>query len=272
MQFENQQMLETMFNERQTPHLLRRELVNSPVIRDVVQNSGLCEEFALDLLGQMTLLKRATLPQLIGLLKFHFKNQSNPWQACADALLKAAEQNLVDWSSSDQRFIIRFDLDDKTHQRIRQYQYLPPMIVPPLEVTSNRGSGYLSIRTDSLLLKDNHHEGDICLDSINRFNNVALKLNTDVACQVNNSWKHLDKPKESENWEEYQKRVKAFDRYQRETAFTMALIVQMGNEFYLTHKVDKRGRTYAQGYNINPQGNVWNKACLELADEEVLNS
>ena len=43
-----------------------------------------------------------------------------------------------------------------------------------------------------------------------------------------------------------------------------------GNHFYLTHRYDKRGRTYAQGYYINPQGNEWNKAVLEFADKEIV--
>jgi DNA-directed RNA polymerase len=47
-------------------------------------------------------------------------------------------------------------------------------------------------------------------------------------------------------------------------------MVEMGNRFYLTHRYDKRGRTYAQGYHVNTQGNCWNKAVIELADEEVV--
>lgn len=272
MKFENQKMLETLFNERQTPLLLRKEFTSSPKIVELIQASELDEEFCLDLLGHMALVKRATLPQLIGLLKKHFKSQFNPWQATADALLKAAEKDLVDWSPKDQRFILRYDLDEAGHKLIRQYQYLPPMIVPPLEVKDNRGGGYLTIRTDSLLLKGNHHEGDICLDSINRFNRISLRINTDVVKGIRNSWKNLDKPKADESWEEYQLRVKAFERYERDAIGTIAWMVELGNEFYLIHKVDKRGRTYAQGYHINYQGNTWNKACVELANPEPVRS
>lgn len=270
MQFENQQMLENLFNERQTPKLLRRELLASPQLVTLIQASELNQEFAIDLLSQMVLLKRATLPQLIGLLKFHFKATTNPWQDCADALEQAARADLVDWDPKDGRFVLRFDADEATHQLVRQYQYLPPMVVPPLTVTDNRGAGHLTIRTDSLLLKDNHHEGDLGLDSINRFNNIPLAINTDVVTGIRNTWKGLDKPKAGETWQEYQKRVKAFERYERDAMFTIALMVEMGNEFYLTHKLDKRGRTYAQGYHVNYQGNCWNKACVELATPQLL--
>jgi DNA-directed RNA polymerase len=46
--------------------------------------------------------------------------------------------------------------------------------------------------------------------------------------------------------------------------------MMLGNEFYLTHRYDKRGRCYAQGYHVNPQGNDWNKAVIELAEKEVV--
>lgn len=270
MDFENQKMLETLFNERQTPKLLRKEILASEPLVQLIQKSELDQEFAIDLMSQMILLKRATVPQLIGILKVHFKSQWNPWQATADALEQAARSDLVDWDPRDGRFVLRYDVDAQTHTLINQYQYLPPMVIPPLTVTDNRGSGYLTIRTDSLILKDNHHEGDIGLDSINRFNAIPLKINTEVVKSIRNNWKHLDKPKQDETFHDYQKRLKAFEKYERDALFTVALMVEMGNEFYLTHKDDKRGRTYCQGYHINYQGNCWNKACIELAEPELL--
>ena len=41
--------------------------------------------------------------------------------------------------------------------------------------------------------------------------------------------------------------------------------------FWLTHKYDKRGRIYDVGYFINPQGNDYHKASIELAHKEVVN-
>jgi DNA-directed RNA polymerase len=42
------------------------------------------------------------------------------------------------------------------------------------------------------------------------------------------------------------------------------------DRFYLTNKYDKRGRTYSQGYHVNPQGADWNKGVIELADKELI--
>lgn len=270
MDFENQQMVEQIFNARQTPRLLRKELLGSAEVVARVQASELDQEFALDLLAQMILCKRATVPQLVGQLRHHFARMANPFQACADALLTAAERDLVDYDPERQQFILVFDLDEATHALLRQYQYLPPMLVPPLEVTDNRGSGYLTIRTDSLLLKDNHHEGDLCLDHLNRCNRIAFSVNTEVVRTIRNQWKHLDKPKDGESFQDYQQRLKAFERYERDSFFTIALMQEMGNRFYLTHKYDKRGRTYCQGYHITYQGNQWNKAVIEFATPTLI--
>jgi hypothetical protein len=263
-------MLEHFFNDKQTPLLLRAQLLSSPEVIEAVQKSGLDEEFALDLLAQMILYKRTTVPTLVGLLKRHFKHCGNPFQACAQDLEQAVRADLVDWDPVKTQVVLRFDVDAQTHELIRQYQYLPPMIIPPEPVTTNRGSGYLTIRTDSLLLQDNHHEGDLALDSINRFNGIPLAINVDLVKSIRNSWKNIDQPKPDEIFEDFQKRRKAFERYEKDAFHTIALMVEMGNRFHLTHKVDKRGRTYAQGYHINPQGNCWNKAVVELAEPEYV--
>lgn len=273
MDYENQKMIETFYNARQTKDLLRRELLLSQEVLMAVDRSGLDQEFALDLLSHMILLKRATLPTLVGLLKHHYSVFANPRQCCADALAHAAIMDLVNFDTEREQFVLQFDADANTHTLLRQYQYLPPMIVPPLEVRAdgvNRGSGYITVQTDSLVLKDNHHNGDLAVDSLNRFNKVALSINTNIVKGIRNSWKHIDKPKDGENFQDYQARVKAFEKYERDSFYTIALMVEMGNRFYLTHKVDKRGRTYAQGYHITTQGNVWSKAILELADKELV--
>ena len=200
MDFENQKMLETFFNAKQTPLLLRRELLSSERVIIAIQKSELDEEFALDLLSQMILYKRTTLPTLVGLLRKHFAKCSNAFQACAEALHQACTKDLVDFDPVLEQFIIRFDMDQETHNLLRQYQYLPPMIVLPLTVDCNRGSGYLTIRHDSLILKHNHHEGDLALDAINNFNSIPLTINVDIVKGIRNSWKNLDKPKDSETY------------------------------------------------------------------------
>jgi len=97
-----------------------------------------------------------------------------------------------------------------------------------------------------------------------------LSLDSDVVAFIQNQWKNHDRRKDGESREDFRKRVKAFDKYDRTSRDVLAALMAQGDRFWLTHKYDKRGRTYAQGYHVNPQGNDWNKACVEFANKEKL--
>lgn len=140
-------------------------------------------------------------------------------------------------------------------------QYLPPMVCEPLELTHNYSSGYLT-HNDSLILgTGNHHDGDICLDVLNTMNKVALKLDTDFLSTVEEEPTfELKDQDQTDQWLAFKQQ--SYDFY--------SLMVQQGNNFYLTHKVDKRGRIYAMGYQITTQGTAFKKAMIELAHEEIV--
>src|SRR5690606_9744099 len=65
---------------------------------------GIPVKFGLDLLVQMVLHKRASLTTLIGCLRHHFQDS----QLTADMLYKAAQADLVDYSSQLRMFIVKF--------------------------------------------------------------------------------------------------------------------------------------------------------------------
>lgn len=257
MDYENQEMLERIFNKNQT----------LPLLRDRFAKKGVKHPFLLDLLSHMVLHRQANVPTMVGLLNRHFNGDL---QATCNALREAADNDLVDFNVSTDMFVIKFDVDQATHDLIDRYRYMPPMIVPPKTLKNNKSSGYLTPVADSLLLRDNHHDGDICLDSLNRFNAIPLKINEDFVRGIRNTWKGIDKQGDDETILDYQKRVKAFEKYEKDSYWVLAMLIEMGNEFWLTHKVDKRGRTYAQGYHVNTQGNTWNKACVEFHQEELV--
>lgn len=146
-------------------------------------------------------------------------------------------------------------------QFILNSQYLPPMVCEPLELTHNYSSGYLT-HNDSLILgTGNHHDGDICLDVLNLMNKVALKLDTDFLSTVEEDPTfELDNQEKTDQW----------NAFKRQSYEFYNLMVQQGNHFYLTHKVDKRGRIYAMGYHITTQGTAFKKAQLELVNEELV--
>ena len=157
--------------------------------------------------------------------------------------------------------ISRIPLSDNLKSFIEISQYLPPMVCEPLELTHNYSSGYLT-HNDSLILgSGNHHDGDICLDTLNLMNKVALKLDTQFLCKV----------EEDPTFElDTQDKEDAWRRFKTQSYIFYSLMEQQDNRFYFTHKVDKRGRAYSQGYHLNPQGSSFKKAMLELADEELI--
>ena len=279
MDYENQQMIERIFNARQARALILKELGENQLLQAlgraaIAKIHLLTPELIEDALVHMVLAKRATIPTLVGVLRYHFANTVNAEQTTAVAIAAMISVHLISYDEMRQQAVVNFDISEHGHQLIQQYMYLPPMIIPPLEIKDdnrNRGSGYITQANDSLILRDNHHEGDICVEHLNRVNQVALTINDRMVKTMRNYWAGVECQQDDESFEEYQERLKAFEKYERDSFMVIALMMEMGNRFYLTHKYDKRGRTYCQGYHINTQGNTWNKSCVELADKEHVN-
>lgn len=242
-----------------------------------VRREGL-QDFFIDVAGCLAQHQHVKYTMLVGMVVGHLKYmaQYDAIRTAGELIAIAVNADLIDClpasasTTGSMELLSRISLEPETLKLIKQYQYLPPMIVPPLEIRDNRGSGYLSIRWDSLILKDNHHDGDICLDSINRFNQVAFSLDERVIRNVRDNRKHLNFPKGDESKDEWKARVESFLKMEKESMKVFATLINEGNRFHLTHKVDKRGRTYCQGYHVSYQGNTYRKAILQLADTELV--
>lgn len=226
--------------------------------------------FGLALVAEMAVRKRAKISTLVGLLWRHFDSEEEPFQACADAIGRAINLNLVNFDSEREEVVVAFELDSKAEEMLKRFQYPLPMVEPPQHVLKNTATGYRSIK-GSLLLRNNHHGDDICLEHINRVNQQALSINMDVVAFVQNHWKNISAPKANETQDDYLKRRSNYLKYTRGAYDVMRLITSVKNKLWLTHKYDKRGRTYCQGYHVNYQGNDWNKACVQFAHAEKLN-
>lgn len=163
--------------------------------------------------------------------------------------------------SSSLVIVSHIELSEQLKGYIADSQYLPPMVCEPETLVNNHSSGYLT-HNDSLLLgKGNHHDGDLCLDVLNTQNKVALKLSIEFLCSVEEEPTYeLDTGDKLDHWAEYKRQC--YQLYH--------LLVTQGNKFWLTHKPDKRGRIYAQGYHISTMGSSFKKASIELAHEEVV--
>lgn len=201
--------------------------------------------------------------QLAGRLNFDDK---------ADSILTVAEMlavlcltdafDIIKGAQSDSLVIqSRIPLSHSLTQYVMRSGYLPPMVCAPQEVTSNHESGYLTHNDCLILGKANGHDGDICLDVINKQNQIPLKLDLDFLCTTEEEPTfEIDTPEKAQQWSQF--KAESYERY--------LLMAAQGNHFYLTNKVDKRGRLYAQGYHITTQGTGFKKAMLEFADEEIV--
>lgn len=267
---ESQIELEQLFAKNQILPRLRAEF-RLPELAEHCEEYQMPLDFAVDLLAHMSLHRRAPMSMLVGVLHHHWGENIFELQACADMIAKAADSGLIVYDPVAWCFVVRFDVTDAVKAEIERFQYPLPMIVPPREMRTNRDTGYCTIK-GSIILKDNlnHHEDDVCLDHINRVNQVPLVINPDTARMIENRWRDLDRPRPGESQKDYDARVKAFEKYDRVSREVMETLFMTGQPFYLTHRYDKRGRSYAQGYHVNTQGNAWNKAVIELADQELV--
>lgn len=263
----HQEKLELLFSKNQLLPRIRQEFMDTTQFDfpQYIRSIGLPVKFGIDLMVQMALHKRADLPTLLGTLRHHYDTS----QECADAIHTAAAHDLVDWSPELQVFIVKFTITADVQEELDRFQFPLPMVVEPKEVTHNKMTGYL-VNKGSIILRDNHHDDDVCLDHINRLNKMKFCINHTTAKMIKNSWRNLDHAKEGESKQDFQRRVKAFEKYDRTAKDVIDFLIQEGNEFHLTHRYDKRGRFYCQGYHVTYQGNPWNKAVIEFADKEMI--
>lgn len=261
----HQRHLEELYSKNQLiPRV--KAIFNKPIFIDHLKKHGIPEEFGLHLMVQIALHKRADLKTMIGLLRPHAAHNG---QAAADLLQIAINIGIVFYNTDRQQFIVRFEIPEDVQQELDCFQFPLPMVIKPLKVCHNRQTGYIT-KHGSIILRNNHHDDDVCLDHINRMNSIKFKIDHTVARLVKNQWRNLDKPKEGESKQEFDKRKRAFEKYDRTAHDVIGLLTQEGNEFHLTHNYDKRGRTYCKGYHVNYQGASWNKAVIALVNEEVI--
>lgn len=261
-----QHVLEELLNKYQLMPRLRSEFRDCVEFdfRGLLEKHSIPEKFGIDVLAQMALHKRCSLSTLVGTVRHHLGDD----QLTADMLVKCVEAGLMQWNAALKIFIVNVTISDELQNMLDMYQYPLPMVIPPQELIQNMQSGYLD-STNSVILKDNHHDDDVCLDHLNRCNQIKFQINMNVVQFVRNEWRNLDKPKEGESSEDFQKRKRAFEKYDASSKEVIKRLNDITDEFFLTHRYDKRGRTYCQGYHVNYQGTAWNKACVEFAHKEV---
>jgi hypothetical protein len=199
--------------------------------------------------------------QLAGRLHFDDKEDSIRTVAEMVAVLCHTDAYDISQTGENGQLMIqsRVLLSTQLKNYIEQSVYLPPMVCEPEELTHNYQSAYLTHNDCLVLGKGNGHDGDLCLDVLNKQNRIPLKLDLEFLTTVEEEPTFdLDTPEKIQEW----------DRFKLQSYQVYRLIA--GQTFYLTNKVDKRGRIYAQGYHITTQGSAFKKAMVDFAEAEVV--
>lgn len=265
---EIQKLWEHTFSKRQIRQLLRDEF------KELFEPDEEHLNIKLDIMGIVSERNHVFFDTIIEML-IEKSNIKESKQVIADVLLELCERNYIDLETvrNNQKIWRNYVVSPETQEKIEGLKSLPPMIVEPLPVNhkgNNRGSGYLTIGSDSLILNDNHHEGDLCTDVLDKYNCIPLSINTDIVQTIRNCWGTLFDEETNKLTEEYKIKLASFEEFEKYSIKFMAMLVNQDNKFWLTHKYDKRGRIYSVGYWVNDQGNSYQKACVEFYNKELV--
>lgn len=197
----------------------------------------------------------------------------------AEIIAVLGETDLFDNKKTREGWIVisRVELDAEVTQYADNALYLPPLIIKPRKVRSNRDSGYITQRGESLILGfyENHHDDNICLDVINTLNSNEYELDIEFINSYEEQW-HREELSQQEyeelshaDREIYNMDAKTWKKFQEQGKFFQTLMIHHGNSFYLCNKVDKRGRIYSSGYHISTQASSFKKAMVNFKHREI---
>lgn len=189
-------------------------------------------------------------------------------QTAADVLWLINQTDLILIDIVDGRRYIKsnMELPGELVNRLTLMSVLPPMVVKPRTLRHNKSCGYLTINRDNLILgdKENYHDECISLDVLNVLNSQALCLDLDICYKFQKEFKsEFDK-----DTDEYLNQLKTYERAKEQFEYFRDVI--QDKTIFFTHKVDKRGRVYSQGYQFNTQGSSYEKACINLKTKEFV--
>ena len=246
-----QRLLEESLNKNQLIPRLREEVATIPDINKFINTDN--KDIYLDILAQMALYKRATVPTLVGLIY----NPSRKLETILNCLKELAENDFLDCqlnNNNSYMVIVKYVVDYNTQRELDMYCYPVPLLLEPETITNSNKNGYHYTYKGSVVLQHKTNK-DINLDVINISNKIRYCINTSVLNNLKNTW-NLPKG--------------LLGRFESALNDLSKIYLSNNNTFYLTNKYDFRGRLYCQGYHFTTQGNDYQKAMLEFADKEVL--
>ena len=260
---QTQMDLETVFSKYQLLEVLKNEFSAISEKHEPEEE----QDFVNDVLVQIFLHKQADPVTMVGILS---PKHGEP-QEVADGLVAMCEMDYLDFDMNTKRFSLIYEITEDVQDMLDRYQYPMPMVVKPNEVTNNQETGYETIQGSVILNAGSGYfrDKDVCLDHLNRMNAVPLAFNFEAIQSPQGKFK---KPvrKHGENFSDFSKRFRQAETFYLTSVSVMEGLNNLTDEIYLTHKFDRRGRTYASGYHVNTQGTPFHKAAVQLAKKELV--
>ena len=100
-----------------------------------------------------------------------------------EILYKMAEADLINIYPANRNGVIEIEsvhtLSEQTLWHLSKTRFLPPMLVPPRVLRSNKDSGYLTVKSPILSKGTKIDDRELCLDLINLANSCAFSLDID---------------------------------------------------------------------------------------------
>jgi len=150
--------------------------------------------------------------------------------------------NWIHWDPEREEFVTS-KLPQELEKKVFNKRYPMPMVCQPRELKEEQDSPYLTEAKSQSVLGE--YSGQITnLDTLNALNRIPLRINKAVSSQAPDPFKDDDKFRRDS--------AEVFKHIEDET-------------FYLTWQFDFRGRVYARGYHVNPQGDDWHKHVIQFA-------
>lgn len=228
------------------------------------------ETVILDVLVQVCLIAQKEVPLISLCSAKTIKGMSKQESAMTigEILHCIDSTDLILWDKPKDKILVKSNmaLSDELERRLKLMCVLPPMMTKPRKLTHNKSSGFLTIKQDSLILgdKENHHDECISLDVLNTLNSQALCLDLDICYKFE---KEFTSDFETDT-DEYHNQKLTHEKAKEQFEFFRDKLTD--STIHFTHKVDKRGRVYSQGYTFNCQGTSYEKACINLKTKEYV--
>lgn len=239
-------------NFRQKPLLVQhfsalfpdREYLTDPESEDFRKDAAWDEyrrfqkmrRLGIDITAMVCLYRRLPLEALVNL----FKHEEA--QTIATTAERLTMSGWIHWDPNREEFVT-CQLPKELEQAVFSKRYPMPMLCPPRLLEEETDSPYLTeAKSQSVLGEYSGQRTNLA--TLNVLNGIRLRLNPAVQQQAPDPFQDDDK-------------------FRRDSAAVFERI--QGEVFHLTWQFDFRGRVYARGYHVNPQGDDWHKHVIQFA-------